>query len=145
MTLRLCLERDDSNAVSANGDLRATRRLPLSGAFFQETEPPPRPLQSRKQSHAAICGPHDNALPVSAPPPPSKGVHGGGRDVPSGGDQGDQPDQGPQAAPHAPVAGVEARAPPPPAARQSAALAPRTTPTHMLPLLRRGPPPRWVR
>lgn len=51
-----------------------------------------------------------------------QGVHGGGWDVPGGGDQGDQSDQGPQAAPHAPVTGVEHQLSSP-SAHQSAALA----------------------
>lgn len=104
--------------------------------IFPGNPTPPNPVRLRKQSHvcarAAALQPCvtavfsfpalDNALPVS------QGVHGGGRDVPGGGDQGDQSDQGPQAAPHAPVAGVETPAifslhlP----ARHSAAPAPQT-------------------
>lgn len=79
-------------------------------------------------------------LLISCPVSALQGVHGGGWDVPGGRDQGDQSNQGPQAAPHAPVARIENRQPPPfPPAHLSAALAPKPTYPSFLSLWK-GPP-----
>lgn len=94
--------------------------------IFQEIQSFQPPADQSKQCHCAFYSatfffftwllilsfPTLYALPVSA----IKGVHGGGWDVPGGGDQGDQSDQGPQAAPHAPVPRVDGRRPSFPAA-----------------------------